>query len=164
MDLKPIKRFEIVELTIGANVPGRFYFDTQPQLRNQGDQIIKIEGVQIYTASSYSNSQTNSAVPGVPVTEIPKAVLTLYVDGEESIYQIPLAQLINIDDAANEFQQEIQRFAELNNVAWEKSYIQFSVAAAGSPYVIPCGVSYIKYVRNPAAPNSWIDASTLQPV
>lgn len=150
----------MVELTIGQNQPGRFNFVTQPQLRNQPDQIVIITGIQVFPDIVYSNSQVTSTVVGVPITEIVKAVLVLYVDGEESIKMIPLAQLINTQNTAQPsvFQQEIQTFANLNNVAWEKSYVQFSVAAAGSPYVIPFGITYIRQRRNPEDPTKWIEA------
>jgi len=162
MQIERIKRYEMVELTVSANQPGRFNFVTQPQLRNQPDQIIVVKGIQVFPDTVYSNSQTSAAVVGVPVAELPKAVLVLYVDGEESLHMIPLAQLINVNDTNNPsiFQQEIQQFADLKNVAWEKSYVQFSVAAAGTPYVIPFGISYIRMMRDPnTAPGevNWIE-------
>lgn len=162
MQIERIKRFELVELTVGANNPGRFNFVTQPQLRNQPDQIITIKGIEVYPNTVYSNSQTSAAVAGVPVTELIKAVLVLYVDGEESVHMIPLPQLVHINDTNNPsiFQQEIQQFADLQNVAWEKSYVQFSVAAAGSPYVIPFGITYVRMQRDPnaaAGETKWIE-------
>lgn len=158
MTTNKIKMFELVELTIDANVPGRFTFDTQPQLRNQADQVIIIRGIQVYLDTVYSNSQLDNALPGFAATELPKAVLVLYINGQENVKMIPLAQLININDGTNAHQQEIQDFADLNNVAWEKSYVQFSVAAAGTPYVIPFGVAYLRMQRDPSDPNKWIPA------
>lgn len=162
MQIERIKRYEMVELTIDANQPGRFNFVTQPQLRNQPDQIIYIKGIEVFPITAYSNSQTSGAIAGVPVTELIKAVLVLYVNGEESVHMIPLPQLVHVNDTANPsvFQQEIQQFADLENVAWEKSYVQFSVAAANTPYVIPFGITYIRMQRDPtAAPNEvkWIE-------
>lgn len=158
MNIEKIKTFELVELTINQNQPGRYNFVTQPQLRNQPDQIIIIKGIQVYPDSVYSNSQTDATLPGLAAAEVPKAVLVLYINGQENVKMIPLAQLININDTAIPFQQEIQGFADLNNVAWEKSYVQFSVAAAGSPYVIPFGVTYIRMQRDAANPTMWIPA------
>lgn len=160
MQTNSIKRYEMVELTIPANRAGRFNFVTQPQLRSQPDQIIYVTGIQLFPDTVYSNSQVTAAVAGVPVAEIVKAVLVLYVNGEESLKMIPLPQLCNINATAQPaaFQQEIQTFANLENVAWEKSYVQFSVAAAGSPYVIPFGITYIRQQRDPSNPDKWIDA------
>ena len=160
MQVKAIKRFELVELQVNANTPGQFNFDTQANLRNQPDQIIYIQGIQVYPNTVYSNSQTSSAIPGVAVTEIPKAVLVLYVNDELSVYRIPLAQLINVQDNNNPslFQQEIQTFENLGNVAWDKSFVQFSVAPVGATYIIPFGITYIKMKRDPANPQAWIPA------
>lgn len=158
MQYDKIKMFEIVELTIDANNPGRFYFETQPQLRNQSDQIIIIKGIQLYLVTAYAFSQVTNTVPGVTAAEAIKATLTLYVNGQEDVKNIPLPQLNNINDLASPFQQEIQNFADLQNVDWSKSYVQFSAAAAGSPYVIPFGVTYMRMKKNPEAPGKWIEA------
>ena len=160
MQTNSIKRFELVELTIDQNQPGRYNFVTQPQLRSQPDQIIYITGIQVYDINSYANSQVTGTLGGVPTTEIVKAVLVLYVNGEESIKMIPLAQLVHINatGAPSIFQEEIQTFSNLQNVAWEKSYVQFSTAAAGSPYVIPFGITYLRQQRDPANNEKWLDA------
>lgn len=155
---EPIKMFEIVELLVNANQPGRFYFETQPQLRNQSDQTIIIKGVKVYLDTAYSNSQQTPAVVGLAGTELPKAVLTLYINGQENVKEIPLAELVNINDQANPFQQTIEGMADLNNVDWAKSYVQFSVAAAGTPYVIPFGVTYLRLLRDPNNPKQWQQA------
>lgn len=159
MQIERIKRFELVELTVDTLNPGRFTFTTQPQLRNQPDQSIIIKGIEVYPNTVYSNSQVSGAVPGVAMTEIPKAVLVLYVNGEESIKSIPLAQLIHTNDTNQPsiFQQEIQTFADLENVVWEKSYVQFSVAPVGATYVIPFGITYLRMVRDATAPSGWVD-------
>jgi len=157
MQIEKIKMFEIVELTINANQNGRFYFNSQPQLRNQADQLIIIQGVQVYPVTVYSNSQVTNTVAGVAATELIKAALVLYVNGAEDVKLIPLPQLNNINDLASPFQQEIQRFADLNNVDLSKSYVQFSAAAAGAPYVIPFGISYLRMKRDPSDPAKWIE-------
>lgn len=151
----PIKMFEIVELTVDANQSGRFYFETQPQLRNQSDQTIIIKGIKCYLDTVYSNSQQTPSVVGFAGTELPKAALTLYINGQENVKTIPLAELVNINDGTNPFQENIEPFADLNNVDWAKSYVQFSAAAAGAPYVIPIGVTYLRLLRNPNDPNKW---------
>lgn len=159
MNLDKIQQFELVEITINANQAGRFYFESQPQLRNQSDQIITIKKISVYTTETYANSQVTNAVPGMAPTEMPKAVLTLYVNGEERIKSFPLAELNNISDGTSPFQQEIETLADLQNVDWSKSYVQFSAAAAGTPYVIPFGVSYVRFNRNPNNPEQWINTN-----
>lgn len=145
--MEQVKRFELVELLVPAATFGRVTFQTIPQLRNQPDQIIQITSIKIYPDTSYANSQQTGSLPGMPATEIPKAVLVLYVNGEESIKMIPLAQMNAINDFASPFQQELWAFDQLKNVDFDKSYVQFSSASDANPYVIPFGISYIRFVK-----------------
>lgn len=160
MNLEKIKMFEIVELVIPNDSSGRVNFKTQPQLRNQADQVIIIKGIKVYPVYAYSNSQQTAGLTGVAITELPKAVLVLYVNGWEAVHMIPLNELVHVQDPLNggAFQQEIQAFADLQNVDWDKSYVQFSIAASGSPYIIPFGIEYVRLQRDPSAPDKWIEA------
>lgn len=143
-----IKRFELVELTVPANSTGRVGFNTIPQLRNQSNQTIQIKSIKIYLDTVYANSQVTNSVIGMAAAELPKAVLVLYVNGEESIKMIPLAQLNNIDDLAAPYQENFSEFDDLTNVDFDKSYVQFSAASAGTVYVIPFGITYLRFMSN----------------
>jgi hypothetical protein len=145
--MEQVKRFELVELLVPASTFGRVTFQTIPQLRNQPDQIIQITSIKVYPVTSYSNSQQTGTLPGMPVAEIPKGVLVLYVNGEESIKMIPLSQMIAINDFSSPFQQELFGFDQLKNVDFDKSYVQFSSATVANAYVIPFGISYIRFVK-----------------
>jgi hypothetical protein len=149
MERALIKRWEMVELAVPANALGRVPFNTIPQLRNQPDQVIRIKNIEVFPAAVYSNSQNTPSIPGLPATDVAKAVLVLYVNGEESIRYVPLAKLIHTQDGTNAFQQDLQGFDDLENVAWDKSYVQFSVAGDATAYVIPFGVTYIRMMKNP---------------
>jgi hypothetical protein len=144
---KRIARFEMVELLINAAVTRQNFSDI-PQLRSQKDQQIVIQKIQFFPLSIYANSQTTNATPGTPVAEVPKIVLTLYVRGEERIHFIPLAMLNNTQSDTGAgftpFQQEQIEFDDLLEVDWTKSYVQYNAAAAGFPYIIPLGVTYLK--------------------
>lgn len=148
METNNIKRWELVELTVPNGTLGRVTFNTIPQLRNQPDQIIVINDIDVFPETSYGNSQQTSTLPGLPGADIPKAVLVLYVNGEESIKMIPLAKLIHVNDFTNPYQENIFGFDGLTNVDFDKSYVQFSTASAGGPYVIPFGVTYIRLVKS----------------
>lgn len=162
--MKDLKRFEMVELPVTANNAGRFSFNAIPQLRNQADQQIIIQAITVFTVSTYTNSQNNNAVPGIALAEVPKVALVLYVNGEESVRLIPLALLITIQDFASVNQQVPYAFQNLQNVDFEKSYVQFNAAAAGTPYVIPFGIHYDRLVMSSNAPmmpnaatgNAWV--------
>ena len=144
-----IKRFELVEMVIPAATTGRVNFTTIPQLRNQPDQLISIQNIEIFSINTYANSQQTNAIPGLPLADIPLAVLVLYVQGEESIKMIPLAKLIHITDGTpTPFQQMIDGFEDLSNVDFDKSYVQYSAASNGAVYVIPFGITYTRFQKS----------------
>lgn len=155
-----IKRFEIVELGGVNGVPngliGRAAFEDQPQLRDQSNQVIIITNIELFVDTVYRNSQYTNALPGFPPGEIPKACLVMYVNGEESARLIPLAKLNHINDQLNPFEFDNPGFDNLQNVDWDKSYVQFASATAGGPYVIPFGVSYLRFQLDPVS-NSWVE-------
>ena len=161
-----IKRFEMVELNVTANNMGKFGFNSVPQLRNQADQIIIIKGISVFPITSYAGSLVTPGVGGMPLIEIPKVTLVLYVNGEESVKSIPLSLLITVNDFAAPYQQIPYGFQDLQNVDIDKSYVYFSVAAAATPYVIPFGFHYdrlVKATNQPLMPNAaggsgWVNA------
>jgi hypothetical protein len=155
-----IKRFEMVELGgtngIANGTLGRVSFNDQPQLRDQPNQIIIILNIELFLNSTYANSQFTNTLPGIPAAELPKGVLVLYINGEESVHLIPLAKLVHINDQLSPYQWDLQGFDRLSNVDWDKSYVQFSSATAGGPYVAPFGVTYLRFQVDPTTGN-WIE-------
>lgn len=153
-----IKRFQIVELGgaggIANGTTGRVNFLDQAQLRNQPGQIVIITNIEIFMDSVYSHSQVTNSIVGFPAADLPKAVLNLYVQNEETIFYLPLAKLNHVDDGLSPFQWDLQGFDRLPDVAWDKSFVQFSAATAGGPYVIPFGVTYYRFKFDPAAMDS----------
>lgn len=145
--MKPIQRYELIELLVPAGTGNRINFQDIPQLRTQGDQNIFITAIDFFSLAAYSDSQVNQAVPGTPNSEIAKAVLCLYIQGEERIHYIPLAKLNTINDGVVPFNVVATEFDELVRVDWTKSYIQFNSAIAGAPYVMPFGISYTKIAQ-----------------
>lgn len=146
---RQVKRWELVELLVPNATVGRATFNTIPQLRNQTDQIIVIKSIEIFDETTYANSQLTSALPGLPVADVPKAVVVLYVNGEESIKMIPLAKFINSGiSGTNPIEQYPFNLGDLANVDFDKSYVQFATASSGGPYVIPFGISYVRLVKS----------------
>lgn len=142
-----IARYELVELLVPAGAGNRVSFTDIPQLRTQEDQEIFVNNIEIFLASVYANSQTNNSVAGLPATELDKAVLCLYVMGEERIHFIPLVKMNTINDGTNPFNNVAMELDSLAKIDWAKSYVQFSTVPASTPYVIPFGVTYIKVLR-----------------
>lgn len=148
-----VKRFELVELSIPASSLGKINFQSIPQLRNQANQEIVIKNIFCFTDATYGHSQQSPSIPGLPVADLKKAALVLYINGEESTRLIPLAFLVQQDDQTNPYQPEIVSFDELTNVDFDKSYVQFNEASDDSPYIIPFGINYIRFMKNPSNPN-----------
>lgn len=140
---KPIKRFELVEMQVTAAV-GKINFLDNPNLRNQIDQNIVIRNITVYLPSVMANSPTGSGLATSPVSELQKAVLTLFVKGEQSIYRIPLLQF-NRMAGGDAYNIEPQPFDDLQNVDWSKSYVEFATLPTIAPaYSILLGVEYLK--------------------
>lgn len=139
-----VKRFELVELTVPGSSTGRINFQSVPQLRNQSNQQITIKSIEVYDASIYAKSQVNNSVAGMPVAEVAKAVLVLYVNGEESVRMVPLARLMPVNVAGSSSNYQKLEFEDLGNVDLDKSYVQFNQASNSTIYVIPFGISYLR--------------------
>lgn len=152
-----IKRYELVEITVPAGSTGQINFQPNAQLRDQADQVVCWKGIKVFPITSYANSQKTNSLPGLPAADIPKICLVLNVDGQESIKLIPIAQLININDFQNPFQEQEDFFDDLTGVDLEASYIQFSSASAGADYVVPFGITYARFKRDPQNPEKWIE-------
>lgn len=151
-----VKRFELVELLVPALSTGRINFNTIPQLRNQANQIIVVKNIEVFAADTYANSQVTNTIAGMPITEIPKACLTLYVNGEESTHLMPLARLVHSINQTSPTPSQlwVEGFDDLSNVDFDKSYVQFNAASAAAQYVIPFGITYLRYMQN--ASGTWV--------
>jgi hypothetical protein len=152
------KRFELVELTVPANAPAgsRASFNTIPQLRNQANQRIIVTDICVYPDTSYAFSQVTNSIIGMPAAEIPKLAATFYINGEESLKIIPLTELIHVNDLSAPFLQNWYPFADLENLDWDKSYVQFNSAGNNATYVIPFGIRYIRLLSK--GNDQWVEA------
>ncbi|MES3018585.1 MAG: hypothetical protein V4721_12430 [Bacteroidota bacterium] len=146
-DLTTIPRYEMIEIIVPAGTVGQVPFPDVPNLRNQQDQEIVILDIEFFPVYAYGASYLNNTIPGTPFAELPKAAMILYVNGEESIRRIPLSK-INYSQNAGvgaTFEQERVPFAQLRKIDFPKSYVQFNAALVGLPYVMPFGITYLKY-------------------
>lgn len=142
-----IQRYETVELLIPVGAGNRVAFQDVPQLRTMVDQEIYLKDVEVFLTNAYASSQINSAITGLVESEAIKAVLCLYVTGEEKIHFIPILKLNHMHDPNIPFQPYPNYFADLAKVDWTKSYVQFSSVPAGTPYVMPFCVTYLKIAK-----------------
>ena len=147
--MKAITRYEAIELVIPANSgQSRFNFLDIPQLRSDVTKDIIVHGIKTFSIVEKPIDYNGNAVASV--LQIQNAELTLYVDGDESIFRIPLTELMNGQNFANTFfsQQIPDEFDNLM-IDWTKSYITadvpFNLAGANTQFSFLFGISYKRF-------------------
>jgi hypothetical protein len=145
-------RYEMIETQIPANSTAtRFNFNDQPQLRTDQTQDVIIQGLETYTITDIPLSP--NAVAVATALEMKSTYLVLYVNGEESIFRIPLVKLHTINnftDAFNNGEADTPRFENLL-VDWTKSYFLTPAAYGGGVFTtfsFLIGVVYKKLPPN----------------
>lgn len=141
------KRFELVEIPIGPNSTAtRFNIPDQPQLRTDQDADIVIQGIETYDVNGIPLSPNNVPLPTLAFLQ--QTYITLYVEGEESIYRVPLIDLKRIanETATSPYQWILFKFKNIQ-VDWTKSYF-FTPAAYGAgtftQFSFLLGIHYVK--------------------
>jgi hypothetical protein len=147
--MKAITRYEAVELIIPANAGAtRFNFLDIPQLRSDVTKDIIVVGIKTFSAAEKTTDFNGNAV--ATMAQIQNAELTLYVDGEESIFRIPLTELMNGQNFTNTFFSQIipDEFDNLM-IDWTKSYITadvpFNMGGANTLFAFLFGINYKRY-------------------
>lgn len=147
--MKPLKRYESIELPIPANTTAtRFNFPDIPQLRDDSTQDIIIQGIEVFDAVSMPNTPQGNPVS--TLAQILNAFLVLYVEGEESVHWIPLVRMMFVfQNGAGGTQQSVFESLELENlkVDWTKSYIWLatSLGGASAAFSFAFGFRYKKF-------------------
>jgi len=139
-----------VEFIIPANNTSfKIQFPDIPQLRSDTTKEILVLSIQIYAAGECPLSFNQN--PLLTEDDLAKCFLTLYVDGEESIFRMPLLKLRNTyvgkgtGDATNSFWTDDLNNFDFLSVDWTKSYITLSEALTTEALsAILFGVGYIR--------------------
>jgi hypothetical protein len=144
--MKAITRYEAVELIIPANAgQTKFNFPDIPQLRSDVTKDIIVQGIK--TFSIVERPLDFNGVPVASMAQLQNAMLTLYIDGEQSINNIPLTELMNSQNFANTFYSQIIP-NEYDNlmIDWTKSFVScatpFNAAGANTQFAFLFGMSY----------------------
>lgn len=150
-EFKATERYEMIETNIPANSGAtRFNFADQPQLRTDQSQDVIIQGLEVFDVVDVPLSPNNVAV--VSSANLKQTYIVLYVDGEESIYRIPLTKLKVANNFAGPYNAATANdsgtvaFRNLQ-VDWTKSYFFTPAAyAAGvfATFSFLLGVTYKK--------------------
>lgn len=142
------ERYEMVETQIPANSTAtRFNFNDQPQLRTDQTQDVLIQGLETYTVVDVTLSPNNVAVMTAALMK--QTYLVLYVNGEESIYRVPLVSLHTMNNLADPFNNAETMAPAMDNllVDWTKSYWFTPTPYTGGAFAtfsILLGVTYKK--------------------
>lgn len=128
--MRPVRRSESVELVIPAlATQTRFNFPDIPQLRADTDKDILVRALEVFTAEDMPVDFNNN--PLLTFAQLQQGTLTLYVEGEESIFRMPLIKLHNVQGSTNGSTFEVRQFQNLR-VDWTKSYLYFPVPLANA--------------------------------
>jgi len=142
-------RFDIVEVPIPANATKDDYpFPDQPQLRTDQTQDIIIQAIDCYTVLDASVSNTGGTMP--TAAQFIKASVTFYVEGEESLFGIPLSQLHRFSGTVVPSVFDIPTFDNVQ-IDWQKSFVTTPGGYGGNAaFVFQFGIHYVKY-----PPGTW---------
>lgn len=143
--MRPIKRFELVELVIPAgNGALRIPFPDIPQLRSDVTQDVIIRALETYSAESMPNDYNNN--PLVTMAQLQKCFLTFYIQQEESVFRMPAIKILNIynaNSAVNYFYTDELVQTENWMVDWTKTYVTLASSLANAGLIVfMLGVSY----------------------
>lgn len=144
--MKAITRYEAVELVIVAGAAQtRFNFLDIPQLRSDVSKDIIVQGIKAFCKEERPVDFNGNVVASM--AQCQNAELTLYVDGEESIFRIPITELINSQNfAATYFSQIIPDEFDNLMIDWTKSYITADAPfASETQFAFLFGVAYKRY-------------------
>jgi len=144
--MRPVKRYEMIELIIpGGNAALKIPFPDIPQLRSDVTQDIVIRALETFTAESVPvDFNTN---PVITFAMLQKLSLTLYIEQEQSVNNVPLVKILNLAEfaAGYFFNFEKTQFEDLM-VDWTKSFLTLSSSlgnAANIAFLL--GVEYKRY-------------------
>jgi hypothetical protein len=152
-----IKRFELVELIIPAGSTGtRFPYPDIPQLRDDTTQDIIICGLKTWSVDALPLTANGNTVS--TYLQLANSFLTLYIEGEESVRQLPYIDMIHMRQAlatGTTFNNLEPIKTEYLKVDWNKTYLQAAtpfgtVGAPNAQFSVLLGVSYKKL-----PPGSW---------
>jgi hypothetical protein len=146
-----LKRYELVELVIPAASSGtRFPYPDIPQLRDDTTQDIIICGLETFSVDALPLAPSGNAI--ATFAQLQNSFLTLYIEGEESVRQVPYIRLnpMRQASATGATFNVVERIPmEYLKVDWNKTYLQAAApfGTSGAPntqFSIMLGVWYKK--------------------
>jgi hypothetical protein len=144
---KPLSRLETIELVIPALAPGtKFNFLDIPQLRSDVTKDIIISQIEAWVNPGIVTDFNGNPLPSLAQLQL--ASLTLYVEGEESFFRIPVIKLVaQNNNAVTWFNSYDPVLFNNIRVDWTKSYITTPTAfgnAAQMAFIFSVGYQRLK--------------------
>lgn len=131
-----LKMYQVIEIPVASgSTLTRFFFQDQPQLRNAF-----IQGIQFYTPTVLTATPLTGSTP-VTLADMRKSSLVLYSGDLQVVFNIPILNLNEIDDATSPFVWELPQIDNLT-ISWVKSYIQVPTALATTNVAYSLGVYF----------------------
>ena len=119
-----VRRYEMISVPYSSgSLQKKINFPDQPNLRN-----VKVHGIDLVYNDYDFYGNLNQNYTG---TSIEDMFVTLYFDGREGIFQLPLGEISTIQPAGSTFiaaQYNNNGILALNGqvITWTKSYLSFS--------------------------------------
>lgn len=126
------KRHELIELLVPANYTAtELQIPDIPNLRDDTTQDIIVVGLETYAAETMPNAPSGN--PVAAMSDLQNIYLTLYIEEEESVRNLPMPRLQPIwQSLQTGTLQGGQATLALENlkVTWNKSFLKFGEAPA----------------------------------
>ena len=167
--IQGITRYDKVEVIIPNSFQKNFIkFGDQPQLRSDDQYDIAIQAIETFTQFDQSVSQSGNTMP--TVAQLIESALTLYIDGEQQGFLIPLVQLhraVAVDGSGDQvpYVRDLQLFNNVE-VSWEKCNLNCFAAngwntGASGTFSFEFGIHYVRLPAGTLAKvrqqqNDWI--------
>lgn len=137
------RRFQAIEVNVpNGSTLTTFTFQDQPQLTGKDGNPVIINAIELYTAASLSKSPVTGSNL-VTIADVQKSFLTLYQGDLQTIYNLPLINLIRTDtNTAGEPFVWQPFIVNLENVSWNKCQITLPSALATTNVVYAFGIHY----------------------
>lgn len=141
----------LIEIPVPAQVVSKVALPIIQQLNNDTTQKIIIKGLRLIPDFLLTAAPTNGGI-NAPLTELQKISLTLYSQGWEKGYLIPILSLNDsfCEGSGVPFRMHTTKMADWTNVDWNKSYLQYGngTPSSGNAYNIILEVEYVRLDNN----------------
>jgi hypothetical protein len=138
-DVIKARRYQLVELQVisAMGLGSQLYFQDQPQLRSQPDQLVIVDAVECYNEETVAVAPSGRQV--VDAATMSECYLVLNIKGTDEFKYIPLNRLNPMMFAGSASIPSVAApllFDSITNVDWTKSYVQ----SAGT---VSAGLSFL---------------------